>query len=68
MDEERQAYSVDELLRILPIGRSSAYKAVARREIPSVRVAGRILIPKIAIQRILESAAPAASQDEQAHA
>ena len=38
--------TVDEAARYLGIGRSSAYEAVRRNEIPSIRIGRRIVIPR----------------------
>ncbi|WP_434811253.1 helix-turn-helix domain-containing protein [Microbacterium sp. bgisy189] len=37
--------TVEEAARVLRIGRNSAYEAIARGDIPSVRIGGRVLIP-----------------------
>jgi len=40
------ALSVEEAAKLIGLGRNSFYEAVRRGDIPSVRVGGRILIPK----------------------
>jgi excisionase family DNA binding protein len=42
-----------ETAELLRIGRSATYSAIARGEIPSVRVGHRILIPRPALERWL---------------
>lgn len=42
--------------RILGLGRNSIYKGAASGEIPVVRVGKRLLVPRVALQRLLESA------------
>lgn len=42
---ELTALTVSQAARILNIGRNTAYQAVKRGELPSVRFAGRILVP-----------------------
>jgi len=42
---ELTALTVSQAARILNIGRNTAYEAVKRGELPSVRFAGRILVP-----------------------
>lgn len=37
--------TVEEAARVLRIGRNSAYEAIARGDLPSVRIGGRVLIP-----------------------
>jgi excisionase family DNA binding protein len=46
--------SVNELAKVLGIGRRQAYEAVNRGDIPSIRIGGRILISTRVIQRLLE--------------
>lgn len=53
---DRQTLSVDEAARLLGIGRSSAYEAVRRGEIPTLRIGRRILVPRTAIERMLNGA------------
>ena len=54
--EERTVYTVDEVARVLGIGRNTAYLAIRRGEIPSVRIGARILIPKVALDALLQPA------------
>jgi excisionase family DNA binding protein len=57
---ERMAYSVEEAGERLGLGRNSTYEAIRRRQIPSIRIGGRILVPKLALERLLsEASAPA---------
>ena len=42
---ELTALTVSQAARILNIGRNTAYEAVKRGELPSIRFAGRILVP-----------------------
>lgn len=46
-------FTVLEVAKILRIGYCSAYQAVARGDIPSVRVGRRILIPRYALEQML---------------
>ena len=48
--------SVTETARYLRLGKNNTYAAIARGEIPSIRIGNRILIPKTAIARMLEQA------------
>ncbi len=52
-DTTRQTYSVPGAARVLGISREAAYQAVARNELPSVRIGKRILIPRMALERLL---------------
>ncbi len=42
----RLAYTVPQALRRVPLSRNKFYQAVRAGEIPSVRIGGRILIPR----------------------
>lgn len=53
---ERQTISVEEAGRILGVGRVTAYAAVHRGEIPALRIGKKILVPKRAVERMLEEA------------
>ncbi len=57
---EPQALSVDQAAVALGIARGTAYRAVHRGELPSVRIGGRLLIPRAALERLLrgEEASP----------
>ena len=56
MESEKKAVSVIEAARLLGIGRNLAYDAVARGEIPSIRVGSRILIALASIDKMLAGA------------
>ena len=50
---EKKMLSVKEMQTALGIGRTLALKLVASKEIPSVRLGRRILIPVAALDRVL---------------
>ena len=50
---EKLTYSVPEAARKLGIGANSAYKAAQAGQIPTVQIGGRILVPRIALERML---------------
>ncbi len=52
----RATYGVQEAAKILGIGRNAAYEAARRGDIPTIRIGGRILVPKAALERMLERA------------
>ena len=54
--EQRLVYTVEEAATLLGISCSFAYEAVQRGDVPSMRIGRRILVPKAALQRYLESA------------
>jgi helix-turn-helix protein len=51
---ERQTYTVEEAAKILGICRAVAYRPGV---LPTVRIAGRRLVPKQALERLLAGAA-----------
>ena len=51
---DRATLNVDEAAILLGIGRAAAYQAVHRGEIPSIRVGARLLIPRQALERMLD--------------
>ena len=53
MVTERLTVTVEEAAKILGIGRNSTYQAVARGDIPAIRVGRRLLIPRVQIERLL---------------
>lgn len=53
---ERTTYSVDETAALLGISRNGAYEAIRRGEIPAIKIGGRIVVPRAALDRWLESA------------
>ena len=64
---ERLVYTVEEAGRLLGLSRSSSYEGVRTGSIPSIRVGGRVLVPKKALEKLLDSAgqlrAPRADPD-----
>lgn len=50
---EAATLTVPEAARFLGIGRNSAYEAVARGEIPSIRIGKRILVPRSRLATLL---------------
>jgi excisionase family DNA binding protein len=59
MDEMTKTLSVPQAGRVyFNIGRNAAYDAVKRGEIPAIKIGGRIRVPIVALERMLESPAP----------
>lgn len=52
---EKLVYTVDETRALLGLSRTLVYEAIRRGEIPSIHVGRRILIPRAALERLLES-------------
>lgn len=48
-----ETYTVDEVAKVLGIGRNQGYEAIRANEIPHFRIGKRIIIPKAAIKRML---------------
>jgi len=58
MDNERLTLTVNEVARVLGISRGLAYSMVKTGEIPSVRFGKRVLIPRRALEKLLEEPKP----------
>lgn len=50
---ERRTYTVEDVGRVLGIGRNSMYKAVERGDVRCIRIGKRIVIPKAEVERLL---------------
>lgn len=51
---EKLTLTVPEAGRIIGISRGSAYEAARRKQIPTIRIGGRIVVPKAALMKMLE--------------
>lgn len=51
--EARRTYTVVEVAEILGIGRNTAYESCRNGEIPTIKIGGRILIPRSAVDDLL---------------
>jgi excisionase family DNA binding protein len=51
--------TVVEAARLLRLGRNGVYEAIHRKEIPSIKIGRKILIPKAALVRMLADAGEA---------
>jgi excisionase family DNA binding protein len=59
-DTGRQlVFSVEEAAALLGISRAFGYQLVARGELPALRLGRRIVVPRFAIDELLERARPA---------
>lgn len=54
-DAKADTMTVREAAKRLGIGRNLAYEGVKRKEIPSIRIGGRILIPRTVIELLLNN-------------
>jgi excisionase family DNA binding protein len=59
MPPERRVVTLSEAATILRISRGSAYEAAKRKEIPTVRIGRRLLVPAAALERMLAGNAAA---------
>jgi excisionase family DNA binding protein len=53
---ERLTLTVDEAAALLGLSRNLAYAGVASGEIPCVKIGRRILVPRLALERLLAEA------------
>jgi excisionase family DNA binding protein len=51
---ERLTLTVEEAATMLGISRAFAYEAVNRGEIPSIRIGRRVLVPRAALERLVD--------------
>lgn len=58
MNSECRTVSVEEAGRILGYSRNTAYEAVQRGELPVIRLGRKLRVPKVALDRMLDSATP----------
>ncbi len=49
-------YTVDQCAVLLGLSRNSTYVAIARGEIPALRLGRRIVVPRAALEQLLASA------------
>lgn len=56
MNSEKLTLTVQDTAQMLGLSRNSVYQGVLTGEIPHVKVGKRILIPRAALERMLESA------------
>jgi excisionase family DNA binding protein len=51
---ERRVVTLDEAAVLLRISRGSAYQAAKTKEIPTIRIGRRLLVPAKALERMLD--------------
>ena len=54
--DQPKTLTVDQAAKMLGISRNNAYEAVRNGTIPSLRFGGRIVIPRVAFERMLDNA------------
>jgi len=65
--DEREVLTVEEVMKVLGIGRRAAYAGVRSGQIPSIRVGRRFLVPVTFVERMLvgeQSSAEPSSTEE----
>ena len=60
--DHRKTYTVPEAGEVLGIGRSAAYEAARTGQIPTIKIGKRILVPRAALERLLENPVPAQAE------
>jgi excisionase family DNA binding protein len=60
----KQTLSIPETAKALGIGRSAAYEAARNGEIPTVKIGKRILVPTVALERMLDEAGTLSNKTE----
>jgi excisionase family DNA binding protein len=50
---DSMTYTVEEAARLLGVSRGVAYEAARRGELPTIRLCRRLLVPRIALERML---------------
>lgn len=60
---ERLVYTVPQAGVLLGLSRNSAYEAAKRGDIPTIRIGARLLVPKIALNRLLQVRASGANEE-----
>ena len=53
---ERLTYTIEEAGAALGLSRPSAYLAAKRKELPTIRLGRRIVVPKAALEKMLANA------------
>ena len=62
--DEREVLTVEEVMKVLGIGRRAAYAGVRSGQIPSIRVGRRFLVPVTFVERMLVGEQSSATRSE----
>ena len=57
VETERLTYKIEEAGRLLGIGRNQAYEAAKSGQLPTIKIGKRLLVPKVAFDRLLRGEA-----------
>jgi excisionase family DNA binding protein len=52
-DFEPMTYTIGQAAKILNVGRNTAYEAAKSGQIPTIKIGKRILVPRVAFERLL---------------
>jgi excisionase family DNA binding protein len=55
MVDKPLTYTVEQVAKMLGLSRGSTYEAIRKNEIPHVWIGRRILIPRVLLERFLET-------------
>jgi len=58
MQDERLTLTIEETAKLLGIGRQLAYNRVKTGEIPVIKIGRRLLVPRRALEKLLERGQP----------
>ncbi len=56
MTLKRKTLTIPEAAKVLGIGRSAAYEAARQRQLPTIQIGRRKLVPTVALDRLLAGA------------
>jgi excisionase family DNA binding protein len=51
---ERLTYDIVEAGRLLGLGRNASYEAAKTGQLPTIKIGRRLLVPKVALERLLK--------------
>jgi len=63
MTEPRATLTVEEAAAILGIGRTLAFELARTGQLPTIRLGRRILVPRVALERMLDNQLPRPAGD-----
>jgi excisionase family DNA binding protein len=53
MNDDRLAFTIEEAARAIGISRGGAYRSAHTGELPTVRIGGRLLVPRDALKELI---------------
>ena len=54
--DQRLVWSIEEAAELLGVSRAVAYVYAADNKLPTIKIGGRILVPKLALERMVNGA------------